>query len=124
MKSTESTSYIHDGVIMTEYKNEPLIIGDYHHSQIEFMHLSHEKWYTANSYPFQQIIFGYAAVSKPGKLFILGGCCDNNWSLISLFQKDGWSKVGELKQGRMSFLAITYQTNVMIIGGISFDKKP
>jgi len=39
-----STSFVHDGVTMTEYENEPFIVGDYNHNQVEFMHLSHEKW--------------------------------------------------------------------------------
>ena len=109
---------------MTKFENEPIIIGDYNHNQIEFMHLSHERWYTAKPFPFQQRLFGYGVVSKPGKVFILGGCCDYDWSLISLLKNDGWSKIGYLKQGRMNFFAITYQTNVMIIGGMTTDQRP
>ena len=124
MKKSATTSFIHDGASMTKYENEPIIIGDYNHNRVEFMHLSHEKWYIAKPYPFQQRLFGYGAVSKPGKVFILGGCCEDEWSLISLFQSHGWSKVGNLNQGRMNFLVITYQTDVMVIGGISHDQMP
>ena len=94
MIPAESTSFIHDGVTMTEYENEPFIVGDYNHDQIEFMHLSHEKWYTAGPFPHRERVFGYAPVSRPGKVFILGGCCDNSWEPnrehrgISLFQND------------------------------------
>ena len=130
MLPTESTSFIHDGVTMTEYENEPFIIGDYNHNQIEFMHLSHEKWYTASPFPNRKQIFGYAPVSRPGKVFILGGCCGGDWKWdgddrywddklahINLFQNDEWSLYGKLKYGRMNFMAITYGTDVMIIGG-------
>ena len=43
-----STSYIHDGIIMTEYENEPFVVGDYNHNQVEFLHMSHERWYIAS----------------------------------------------------------------------------
>ena len=102
---------------MTEYKNEPFIIGDYTHNQVEFMHLSHEKWYTANPFSSQERIFGYAAVTRPGKVFILGGCCNDNWSQISLFENDEWSSFGSLKHGRINFMTVTYGTDVMILGG-------
>ena len=120
----ESTSFIHDGVTMTEYENEPFIVGDYNHNQIEFMHLSHEKWYTAGPFPHRERVFGYAPVSRPGKVFILGGCCDGDWAQISLFQNDEWSLHGLLKQGRMNFMTITYGTDVMIIGGKTYDNQP
>ena len=119
---SESTSFIHDGVKMTEYENEPFIIGDYSHDQVEFMHLSHEKWYTAR--PFHRgRIFGYAAVTRPGKVFILGGCCHDNWSQISLFENDEWSPYGNLNHGRINFMAVTYGTDVMIIGGRTFQNQ-
>lgn len=124
MHQSASTSYIHDGAFMTEYENEPLVIGDYNHNRVEFMHLSHEKWYIGKPFPFQQRLFGYGAVSRPGKVFILGGCCGDGWSLISVLENDGWSKIGNLKHGRMNFQTISYQTDVMIIGGISKDKRP
>ena len=124
MIPAESTSFIHDGVTMTEYENEPFIVGDYNHNQIEFMHLSHEKWYTAGPFPHRERVFGYASVSRPGKVFILGGCCDDNWAHISLFQNDEWSFQGLLKQGRMNFMTITYGTDVMIIGGKTYDYQP
>ena len=61
-----STSYIHDGIIMTEYKNEPFVVGDYNHNQVEFLHMSHERWYIASPYPYtsknppnENRIFGY-----------------------------------------------------------------
>ena len=62
----ESTSYIHDGIIMTEYKNEPFVVGDYNHNQVEFLHMSHERWYTASPYQITgkniTRIFGYSPV--------------------------------------------------------------
>ena len=109
---------------MTEYENEPFIIGDYLHNHIEFMHLSHRRWYTATDFPFQQRLYGYAAIARPGQVYILGGCCDHSWSLVSLFQKHIWSKIGHLKQGRMKMLSIAYHTDVMIIGGIANEKMP
>ena len=128
MSPSASTSHIHDGVVMTEYENEPFIIGDYTHNNIEFMHLSHQKWYSGQPFPYHERIFGYAVVSRPGKVFVLGGCCDNvddTWSQISLFQTDGWQVLpGSLKQGRMNFLAITYQTDILIVGGITKERKP
>ena len=105
---------------MTEYENEPFIVGDYQHNQIEFMHLSHEKWYTASPFPTPNKIFGYAPVSRPGKVFILGGCCHENTYSVKLFEKDEWSSFGYLKQGRINFMTITYGTDVMIIGGKTF----
>ena len=123
MIPAESTSFVHDGVTMTEYENEPFIVGDYQHNEIEFMHLSHEKWYTASPFPHRDRVFGYAPVSRPGKVFILGGCCDDNWDRISLFQNDQWSFHGRLKQGRMNFMTITYGTDVMIIGGKTYGNQ-
>lgn len=122
---TEASSFSHDGVKMTEYENEPFIVGDYNHNQIEFMHLSHEKWYTASPFPNRKRIFGYAPVARPGKVFILGGCCDENenWSSVSLFEKDEWSLFGRLKQGRINFMTITYGTDVMIIGGKTLNSQ-
>ena len=122
-KAEESCRFIHDGVQMTEYKNEPFVVGDYSHNQIEFMHIFHHMWYTAKPFPFQKRLFGYAAISRPGKVFILGGCCDDNWSTVSLFQHDDWSKIGLLNQGRMNFMALTYGTDIMIIGGKSKDNQ-
>ena len=131
MSPSASTSHIHDGVVMTEYENEPFIVGDYTHNNIEFMHLSHKKWYSGQPFPYQERIFGYAVVSRPGKVFILGGCCDDTghdtgtWSRISLFQTEGWQLPPvSLKQGRMNFQAITYQTDILIVGGITKDRKP
>ena len=123
MSRSRSTNFPHDGVMMSEFKNEPYIIGDYSHNQIEFFPLSHEKWFSAEPYPFQEQIFGFASVSRPEKLFILGGCCANNWSLISVFQDDGWSIHGYLNQGRLNFLAITYQTDIMVVGGMTKNKE-
>jgi len=108
---------------MTEYDNEPFVVGDYEHSKIEFMHMTHQIWYTARPFPFRRRSFGYAAISRPGKVFILGGCCDNDWSIVSLFQNDNWSKIGLLNQGRINFMALTYGTDVMIIGGKSKDNQ-
>ena len=120
---SEPTSEIHDGVTMTEYENEPFIIGDYTHNKIEFMHLSHEKWYTARSFPYRDRIFGYAPVTRPGKVFVLGGCCGDDWSGIYLFENDEWSSYGNLKRGRMNFMTVTYGTDVMIIGGRTFRNQ-
>ena len=62
----ESTSYIHDGIIMTEYENEPFVVGDYNHTKVEFLHMSHETWYVASSYQITgkniNRIFGYSPV--------------------------------------------------------------
>ena len=115
MHPEESTSFIHDGVTMTEYQNEPFIVGDYNHTQVEFMHLSHKKWYTASKLPFPDLkrVFGYAAVSRPGKVFLLGG----SLNLITLYQNDVWEPLGQMKHARMNFMTITYGTDVMIIGG-------
>ena len=131
-----STSFIHDGVTMTEYENEPFIVGDYNHKQVEFMHLSHEKWYTANPISFGiQRIFGYAAVSRPGKVFLLGGSLhfkDNvddkiidqmTMSQIILYQNDQWKPLGELKHARINFMTITYGTDVMIIAGKTYEQN-
>ena len=109
---------------MTEYENEPFVVGDYQHSQIEFMHISHRRWYTANPYPFQKRLFGYAVVPRKSKVFIFGGCCDNNWSTVSLFQKDKWSIIDNLRQGRTKHMAISYGTDVLIIGGVSQNNEP
>ena len=64
-----STSYIHDGIIMTEYENEPFVVGDYNHNKVEFLHMSHKRWYIATSFPNtgknlfnQNRIFGYSPV--------------------------------------------------------------
>ena len=121
---SKSTTFVHDGVIMTNFKETPFIIGDYHHNEIEFLHKSFVKWLTGTAYPFQERIFGYAAVSKPNKLFIMGGCCQKDWSLISVFEDKGWTNIGRLNQGRMNFLAITVQTDIIIIGGNAKNKMP
>ena len=62
-----STNFIHDGIKMTEYENEPFVVGDYENNQTEFLHMSHERWYTASEYPFtsknrfdKNRIFGYS----------------------------------------------------------------
>ena len=84
MNPAESTSFIHDGVTMTEYQNEPFIVGDYNHNQVEFMHLSHEKWYTASPFPHKKWVFGYAVVSRPGAVYLFGGCCNSDRSSITV----------------------------------------
>ena len=118
MYEFKSTSFIHDGVKMTEYENEPFVVGDYKHNQIEFFHLSHEKWYTATSYPYQSRIFGYAVVSRPGRVFILGGCGHNDLlRLVSVFKNDQWSTKGYMNQARMNFMTIQYGTDILIFGG-------
>ena len=112
----KSTTHIHDGIQMTEYENEPFVIGDYKHNKVEFLHLSHEQWYTASPFRSEKPIFGYSAVSRPGKVFILGGCCDH-WQSVSIFENDEWQYHGKLGHGRMNFMTITYGTDLMIIGG-------
>ena len=64
------------------------------------------------------------SVARPGKVFILGGCCDKNdsWKKVSIFENDKWRNFGELGQGRINFMTITYGTDVMIIGGITENK--
>ena len=83
--------------------------------------------FTANPFPFQQRFFGYAAVNRPGKIFILGGCCD--WSGqpqsdVSLYENDQWQRIGILKQGRMNHIAVIYGLHVIIIGGKSGNTQP
>lgn len=112
---------------MTEYENEPFIIGDYLHNHIEFMHLSHRRWYTATDFPFQQRLYGYAAIARPGQVYILGGCCDEDdpiWSTVSLFEKDQWRKIARLSQGRINHMSISYGTDIMVIGGATHDNQP
>ena len=62
-----TTNYVHDGIKMTEYENEPFVVGDYDNNQVEFLHMSHERWYTASPYPStsknrldKNRIFGYS----------------------------------------------------------------
>ena len=64
-------------------------------------------------------------VARPGRVFILGGCCDENESprkIVSIFENDEWRNFGELEQGRINFMTITYGTDVMIIGGTTQNK--
>ena len=117
MNPAESTSFIHDGATMTEYENEPFIVGDYNHNQIEFMHLSHEKWYTASPFPYPSRVFGYAAVSRPGKVYILGGHSSVDGDFIYGYQNHEWEMVGRMKYGRINFMTIAYGTDIMIFGG-------
>ena len=128
-EQTESTSFVHDGVKLTEYEDEPFIVGDYKHNQVEFFHSSHKMWYTAtsfrNDHHIFDHIFGYAAVSRTEKVFILGGCCDqnNDWSTVTMFDNDEWKSLDRLKQGRINFMAITYGSHVMIVGGSVQENK-
>ena len=128
MNPAASTSFIHDGVTMTEYENEPFIVGDFNHNQVEFMHMSHQKWYTASPILGEfgvQRIFGYAAVSRPGKVFLLGGSLHfEGISKILLYENDIWGWADDMKHARMNFMTITYGTDVMIIGGKSFQNDP
>ena len=116
---TESTFFAHDGVQMTQYENEPFIVGHYNHSQVEFMHLFHEKWYIASTFydnP-KRPIFGFAAVSRPGKVFILGGS-SKHASSVSIFENHEWKQnYRQLSEKRINFLTITFGTDVMIFGG-------
>ena len=110
---------------MTQYKNQPFIVGDYDNDQIEYMHLSHKVWSSAGQFHNGKHakIFGYSAVSRPGKVFIFGGCCDH-WSDVSIFENDSWLSGGKLANGRMNFITIPYGTDVMIIGGTSENELP
>ena len=58
-------------------------------------------------------------VTRPGKVFLLGGCCDEKKKAVSVFENDEWKSYGKLKQGRINFMTITYGTDVIIIGGKS-----
>ena len=114
---------------MTQYENAPFVVGDYDNNEVEFLHTSHKKWYTAS--PFKsgkhnfKRIFGYAAVSRPGKVFILGGCCDQNnkWSIVTIFENDQWKTHGQMSHGRIIFATFTYGTDVMLIGGTVQDNS-
>ena len=64
-----TANFIHDGIVMTEYENEPFVVGDYDHNQVEFLHSSHERWYiasplleTGKNHLNQTRIFGYSPV--------------------------------------------------------------
>ena len=121
----ESTHDPHDGVQMTEYENEPFILGDYKHNKVEFMHLFHKKWISAQNFDpdSKKPIFGFAAVSRPGQIFILGGSGDH-MSKISIFKNHEWDHdYGELSLGRMNFMTITYGVDVLIIGGRTESKE-
>ena len=130
LQSSHSTSVPHDGVQMASYHDEPFIIGDFHHAEVEFMHLTHQKWYSAGHFPnrFMALtrFFGYTPVSRPGKLFILGGCCDweDNWSTVWILKDHEWSKYAQLTHGRINSIAVVYGSDVTIIGGTSFDQEP
>ena len=50
MSNYTSTNVVHDGIVMTKYDNEPFVVGDYDHNQVEFLHLSHERWYIASPF--------------------------------------------------------------------------
>ena len=115
----ESTLDSHDGVQLTQYQNEPFIIGDYKHNKIEFMHLFHQKWYSATNFytDSKKPIFGFAAVSRPDKVFILGGCYDHS-SAVSIFENHEWRHYYDrLAYKRMNFMTITYGTDVFLFGG-------
>ena len=109
---------------MTEYNSFPFLNGDFRHNKIEFFELSHQQWSIASSYPYQKRLFGYGAVSRPGQVFIIGGCCSPKWSLVSLYENMKWSKIGFLNVGRMNFLTIEYGSDMMIFGGRAKNKMP
>ena len=109
---------------MTEYKTFPILIGDYKHNKIEFFDLLHQEWYHTSPYPYQKRLFGYGAVSRPGQVFIIGGCCSPKWSLVSLLENNEWSQIGFLNVGRMNFMTIEYGSDIMIFGGRSKNKMP
>ena len=114
---------------MTQYENAPFVVGDYDNNEVEFLHTSHKKWYTASSFQsgkhiFKRI-FGYGAVSRPGVVFILGGCCDKNkdWSIVTIFEDDQWKTHGQMAHGRINFGTVPYGTDVMLIGGMFQDNQ-
>ena len=109
---------------MTEYNNFPFLIGDFKHNKIEYFDLPNRQWNTASPYPYQRRLFGYGAISRPGQIFIIGGCCSHKWSLVSLFENKKWSKVGFLNEGRMNFMTIEYGSDIMIFGGRAKNKIP
>ena len=126
MQVFQSTLFIHDGVQMINYKNEPLLVGDFTHNRIEFFHLSHKKWYAASPYPYENKLFGYAAVWRQDKVFIIGGCGGNEriLSRLATFENDEWLTIGYLQQSRMNFLAIQYGTDLLIFGGMTSISQP
>ena len=107
---------------MTQYENEPFIVGHYTHSKIEFMPKRIEfdrKWYSKTSFytNTEKPIFGFAAISRPGKVFILGGCYEHS-SSVSMFKNHKWEhNYDQLTQKRINFMTISYGTNVIIFGG-------
>ena len=69
MEKIRSTNVVHDGIIMTQYEDEPFVVGDYNHNQVEFLHMSHAQWYiasplleTGKNRMNKTIIFGYSPV--------------------------------------------------------------
>ena len=113
---TWSTRYIHDGVEMAKYKNQPIIVGDYKHNEMEFMHLSYKRWYTANPYPIEKVYFGYATVSQSDKVFFLGGSGESS-ERVSVYENESFGPFGSLRRGRINHVAIPFGDNVLIIGG-------
>jgi len=109
---------------MTQYQNEPFVVGDYNHAEIEFMHLFHELWFNIKPFPYWTPFFGYTAVSRTAQVYFFGGCCFDNWAMVTRFENHEWSQIGSLSQGRLNHMTITYGTDVLIIGGKSMGSQP
>ena len=111
---------------MAEYENKPFLVGHYMHNEVESMHTGYSKWQSATNFfannP-RTPIYGYAAVSRPGKVYIIGGCCDHD-KTISIFEQFEWRHLdNQLTQSRINFMTITYGTDIMIIGGTTESEK-
>ena len=105
---------------MTQYENQPFIVGDYNHTKIESMHTVVEKWHTFPNFytdDSEKAIYGYAAISSQNKVYILGGCC-NHERTVSIFGNYKWTHFdNQLMKPRKNFVTIRYGTDIMIIGG-------
>ena len=44
--------------------------------------------------------------------------------MVYIYENDQWAKMNVMKRARTDFMAITYGTDVMIIGGKTFDNQP
>ena len=44
--------------------------------------------------------------------------------MIYIYENDQWAMMNVMKRARTNFMTITYGTDVMIIGGKTFDNQP
>ena len=72
--------------------------------------------FKGHSFPFDRVYFGYATVSKFEKVFFIGGNSNQAWS-VHLFENESWRTFGRLNHGRRNHVAMSFGTDVMIIGG-------